>query len=120
MAKILVADDQESMRKIISGMLVEAGHEVATAEDGLAAFDLLQQSSFDLIVADINMPRLNGLEFLKKVREAYPRSRVIFVTGMTEDTVRLGSENLGLAGLILKPFDKAGALETIEKVLQQK
>lgn len=119
MAKILVADDQESMRKIIAGMLVEAGHEVVTAEDGLAAFDLLKQSSFDLIVADVNMPKLNGLEFLKKVRDAYPRSRVIFVTGMIEETIRLGAEKLGLSGLILKPFDKAGALETIEKVLQQ-
>ena len=69
MAKILVADDQESMRFIISSLLQEKGHAVTTAEDGQQAFDLLQKENFDLVVADVNMPQLNGLEFLKQVRE---------------------------------------------------
>jgi len=117
MGKILVADDQESMRLIISGMLQEKGHNVTTAEDGLQAFDLFKNGDFDLIVADVNMPRLNGLEFLKKVKELKPSARVVFVTGMLEETVRVGAENLGLAGLVLKPFQKADALEVIEKAL---
>lgn len=117
MAKILVADDQESMRLIISNLLEENGHSVKTAEDGVQALNLLKQDSFDLVVADVNMPRLNGLEFLKQVKENDPKIRVVFVTGVLEETVKLGTENLSLDGLILKPFEKPAALEVIEKVL---
>lgn len=117
MAKILVADDQESMRQIISNLLKEAGHSVTIVEDGAQALDELQKSDFDLIVADVNMPRLNGLEFLKKAKEAKPGTKIVFVTGMLEESVRLAAQKMDLDGLILKPFDQAGALETINKVL---
>jgi len=117
MAEILVIDDQESMRFIISHMLEEKGHQVKSAEDGDQALALLANKSFDLVLADVNMPRLNGLEFLKAVKEKYPKTRVVFITGILEETARIGSENLGLDGLILKPFEKSAALEVIEKVL---
>jgi CheY-like chemotaxis protein len=117
MAKILVVDDQESMRHIISGMLEEKGHSVVSAEDGAEAFDKFQESSFDLIVADVNMPKLNGLDFLKKVKTAKPATKVVFVTGMLEETIKLGAEKFGLDGLIIKPFEKPAALDTINKVL---
>ncbi|OGB90766.1 hypothetical protein A2625_06960 [candidate division WOR-1 bacterium RIFCSPHIGHO2_01_FULL_53_15] len=119
MAKVLIADDQESMRIIIAGMLRESGHEVETVEDGRAAFDKLNAGSYDLVVADVNMPKLNGLEFLAKVRETKPQQKVVFVTGLLEETVKLGSEKLGLNGLILKPFDKTAALEKITRILAQ-
>lgn len=119
MAKILVADDQASMRLIISNMLKEKGHTVVEAEDGLSAYNRLKQDSFDLVVADVNMPKMNGLEFLKKVKAEKPSAKVIFVTGMLEETVKLGAENFGLDGLIIKPFEKSDALETIEKVLNR-
>jgi len=119
MAKILVVDDQESMRHILSEMLKEKGHTVTVAEDGIIAFDLLKKDSFNLIVADVNMPRLDGLEFLKKIKTEKPDTRVVFVTGMLEETVRIGSENLGLDGLILKPFNKTAAMEVIEKALSR-
>ena len=117
MAKILVADDQESMRFIIPSLLQEKGHAVTTAEDGQQAFDLLQKENFDLVVADVNMPQLNGLEFLKQVREKKPKQKVVFITGVLEETVRLGAEKLGLDGLLLKPFEKPDVLALIDKVL---
>ena len=117
MAKILVVDDQESMRQIIAGMLAEHGHSVKTSDDGAAALAEAKASSFDLIVADVNMPRMDGLEFLKQIRSEKPDSHVVFVTGMLEDTVRLGSEGLGFDGLILKPFEENAAMEVINKAL---
>jgi CheY-like chemotaxis protein len=119
MARILVADDQESMRLIISGMLEENGHTVVTAEDGLAAFEKFKNDSFDLLVADVNMPGLNGIEFLRKVKAEKPQTKIIFVTGMLEAAVKVGAEKFGLDGLILKPFDKKEALEIIGKVLNR-
>jgi len=112
-----VADDQESMRVIIAGMLKENGHEIVTAEDGRQALELFTQDHFDLVVADVNMPKLDGLEFLKAARQIKPNAKIVFVTGMLEDTVKIGSESLGLNGLILKPFEKKDALATLEKVL---
>lgn len=119
MARVLIADDQESMRLIIANLLKERGHQVEAVEDGQAAYEKLKSGPFDLVVADVNMPRLNGLEFLKKVRAEKPKTKVIFVTGMLEEAVKVGSEKLGLDGLILKPFDKIGALEIIEKILNR-
>ena len=117
MARILVADDQATMRHIIAEMLQEKGHTVTAVEDGLAAYESAKSGDFDLIVADVNMPRLDGLEFLKKIKAEKPGTKVIFVTGMLEETVRIGSAKLGLDGLIMKPFEKSVALELIEKIL---
>lgn len=117
MARILVADDQDSMRLIISQMLKEKGHSVVAVEDGQQAFDLAKAEDFDLIVADVNMPKLNGLDFLKQIKAAKPGLKVVFVTGMLEETIRIGAEKHNLDGLILKPFEKTAALELIEKVL---
>lgn len=117
MAKILVVDDQESMRHIISVMLEEKGHVVVRAEDGAEAFDEFQNGSFDLIVADVNMPKLDGLAFLQKVKAVKPTTKVIFVTGTLAETVKLGAEKSGLDGLIIKPFEKSAALDVIAKVL---
>ncbi|HVN67933.1 MAG TPA: response regulator [Candidatus Sulfotelmatobacter sp.] len=117
MARILVADDQATMRQIIGEMLREKGHTVTVVEDGQAAYESAQANDFDLIVADVNMPRLDGLEFLKKIKAAKPGLKVIFVTGMLEETIRIGSAELGLDGLIMKPFEKGAAVELIEKIL---
>lgn len=119
MAKILVVDDQESMRHIISVMLEEQGHLVVRAGDGAEAFEQFQDGDFDLIVADVNMPKLDGLVFLKKVKAAKPATKVIFVTGMLAETISLGAEKFGLDGLIIKPFEKPAALDTINKVLSR-
>lgn len=118
MAKILVVDDQESMRLIISDMLKEKGHTVTTVDDGQRALECARGGDFDMIVADVNMPRLNGLELLKKIKKEKPQTRMVLLTGVLEDTVRISSESLGLNGLILKPFEKPAALEIIEKALR--
>ena len=65
---ILTVDDASTMRKIIVLALLSAGHEVLEAEDGLAALDILKTRHVDLIITDVNMPRLNGIEMTKQVR----------------------------------------------------
>lgn len=119
MAKILVADDQESMLNIISGMLKGREHTVKTVSDGAQALAAFQSDpSFDLIVADVNMPRLNGFEFLKRIKELDPQKRVILISGILEDIVKAGVESSDLAGFIKKPFLESEALEVIDKALE--
>lgn len=117
MARILVADDQATMRHIVAEMLQEKGHTVTAVEDGQAAYESARANDFDLVVADVNMPGMDGLEFLKKIKEAKPALKVVFVTGMLEETIRVGAAKLGLDGLVMKPFEKAAAQELIEKIL---
>lgn len=119
MSNILVVDDQASMRFIISNMLKEAGHTVTEAEDGSQALNVLKKTAFDLVLADVNMPQLNGLEFLSSVRKEWPSLKVVFITSMIEETIVLGAEKLNLDGLILKPFEKAAAMDIINKVLNR-
>ncbi|MBU0630130.1 MAG: response regulator [Candidatus Margulisbacteria bacterium] len=117
MAEILVADDQESMRHIISDLLKRAGHSVKSTEDGIQALEALKISPFNLVVADVNMPGMDGLEFLRHVRLNYPATKVVFITGMEEETIKTGTEGFHLDGLILKPFKEENALAAINEAL---
>jgi len=120
MAKhILVIDDQESARKIISQMLADKGYQVTLAadgEEGLRFFNL-NPEAFDLILADVNMPKIDGFEFLKKVKHRSPASPVVFLTGVNEDVVKIIGKEYKVDGIIKKPFQVEATLEIIEKLL---
>ncbi|MBU0502474.1 MAG: response regulator [bacterium] len=118
MAKILIIDDQESMRTIISHMLLDRGHEVLIAEDGEEGLTLFNESpnSFTLVVADVNMPKIDGFELLQKIKTAQPKMPVVLITGMTEEIVKVVSqEEIKPDAIIKKPFIVDEALEIIEK-----
>jgi chemosensory pili system protein ChpA (sensor histidine kinase/response regulator) len=76
-----VVDDDAAIREITSAMLAEKGYEVWTAEDGLEALELLSRLRPDLIVTDLEMPRMSGFELLEIVRERFPRLPCIAVSG---------------------------------------
>lgn len=116
---ILVIDDQESMRSIISQMLRDNGYFVTTAVDGEAGLMLFNQNpeSVNLILADVNMPKIDGFEFLKKVKQTHPKTPVIFLTGVNEDVARTVGEEYKIDGIIKKPFVVSEVLEVIEKFI---
>lgn len=120
MAKhILVIDDQESTRNIIGQMLTDKGYQVTSAADGEEGLTLFYQNpeSFDLILADINMPKIDGFEFLKNIKQRSPASPVIFLTGINEDVVKIIGEEFKVDGIIRKPFQVDKILEVIKKLL---
>ena len=69
MAKLLVVDDEKNLRMIVQKEMTRQGHEVETASDGEAAWEALEQQDFDVLLCDINMPRLDGIEVLRRLRE---------------------------------------------------
>jgi two-component system response regulator PilR (NtrC family) len=73
-AKILVVDDEESIREFLEIMLRKEGYEITLAEDGQKAKELLQKKSFDMIISDLQMPNMTGIELLKYVRQDFSRS----------------------------------------------
>lgn len=79
--RLLVVDDDEAIREIISAMLTEQGYEIVTAEDGQQALELLPQFQPDLVVTDLRMPRMSGDELVRIMRESFPQLPVIVVSG---------------------------------------
>jgi len=88
--RVLLVDDEPLIRRVISGCLVEAGYIVRTAVDGLDALGKLRAGLPDLIISDLNMPRMSGLEFLAVVRKRLPQLPVIVISSETADAIPAG------------------------------
>ena len=119
MKKILTVDDASTMRKLIAFTLGGAGHEVLEAEDGVAALAELNKSQVDLIISDLNMPRMNGLELTRKIR-ALPqcaKTPILIVTTESEANIKAQAKQAGATGWIVKPFQPAQLLEVVGRVL---
>ena len=117
--KFLAVDDSSTMRKIVSLALRGAGHEVAEAEHGRDALAKLEGSTFDCIILDINMPEMNGLEFLtaRKFKPAVAKIPVIVLTTQDETSMRDQAMELGANAFLGKPFQKEDLLASVKKLL---
>lgn len=102
--RILAVDDEESIREFLEIMLKKEGYEVTTAEDGAQAIDLLKKKSFDMVISDMQMPNVTGMELLKHVKDNYPDLVFMIITafGTTESAVE--AMKLGAYDYITKPF----------------
>ncbi len=118
--KILVVDDEESLREFLEIMLKREGYDVATAADGEQAIKLLEKKSFDLIITDLQMPKVHGMEVLSKAKEIDPDSVVIVITafGSTESAVE--AMKLGAYDYITKPFKIDEIKLIIRKALEKR
>jgi DNA-binding NtrC family response regulator len=117
--KILVVDDEESLRTVLSTELLSEGYEVGTAADGDEAVTEMGKTAFDLILLDIKMPRMNGFEVLKHVKDKHPRTKVIMLTGFADLKNAIDSKKLGAEDFVSKPYDLVDLLTTIERVMSE-
>lgn len=105
MAKLLVVDDEKNLRLVIQKELSRQGHEVEPAEDGEAAWEQLEAKDFDVILCDINMPRLDGIGLLRRVREKSPHPpEVIMLTGQGTIETAIEAMKLGAYDYLTKPY----------------
>jgi len=115
--KFLIVDDSATMRKIVSLALSGAGHESAEAEDGKKGLERLGAGGFSCVVLDINMPEMNGLEFLEaKAKLASAAVPVIVLTTQDEEELRKKALSLGAKAFLVKPFKKEDLLATIASI----
>ena len=115
--RILIADDEEALRELLREHLSAQGYTIDEAPDGEVAVEKLQKEKYDLAILDINMPRKNGLEVLKHIREQKLPMRVIMLTGRLGFSVGSESILLGADEYITKPFDLDYLEMAIKKVL---
>jgi two-component system chemotaxis response regulator CheY len=106
--KILIVDDSRSMRALLRMTLGNSGFEVAEADDGLSALEWLDANDADLVITDINMPRLDGFGFIEQLRGEGRRhvdKPILVLTTEFSDEKRARAREAGASGWIVKPFD---------------
>ncbi len=118
-SSILVVDDEDALRTVLGGELANEGYEVRTAADGDEAISELEKSPFDLVLLDIKMPRLNGFEVLKFIKEKHEKTKVVMLTGFADLKNAIESKKLGADDFVSKPYDLVDLLTTIERVLSE-
>ena len=114
MADILVVDDDEVIRETLEELL-SASHSCQTADTAEEALAKLEAQCFDVVLTDISMPGLNGMELLKRVVEKYPGTPVIIISGHSDEDHAQGLIKLGAFDFLLKPF----SLDVVEKSVQR-
>ena len=119
-ARILVVDDERSMREMLAILLKREGHEVSVAENGKAAIALLDQRPFDLVVSDARMPGIDGLEVLRHARSINPSIIAIMVTAYGSPDLLRGVAQLGVNDYVEKPFNTEVLRFRIRKELDRK
>jgi two-component system response regulator PilR (NtrC family) len=119
-ARILVVDDERSMREMLAILLKREGHEVTVAENGKTAIDLLNRHPFDLVVSDARMPDLDGLEVLRHARSVNPSVIAIMVTAYGSPDLLRGVAQLGVNDYVEKPFNTEVLRFRIRKELDRR
>lgn len=102
--RILVIDDDRSARMLLERVLVRAGHEVKLVDTAIEGLEALKQGGFDLLITDKNLPDVDGLELLRRAREANPGLQVILMTGFPTAETRTHAQELGVHSYVTKPF----------------
>ncbi|HEV2882620.1 MAG TPA: sigma-54 dependent transcriptional regulator [Pyrinomonadaceae bacterium] len=118
MAQILIVDDEQGMRQLLSLVFGRAGHQVRAAENGRRAVEMLREAAADLIVSDVRMPDMGGIELLSAARELSPDTAVVMMTAFATVETAREAFKLGADDFIQKPFDVDELKLIVEKALE--
>lgn len=115
MIRILLAEDDSAMRTYLARALENAGYSVASVGDGLDALQLLKTEIFDLLLSDIVMPEMDGIELAQKCNEISPSTKVMFITGFAAVALRAGRD-APQAKMLSKPFHLKDLVMEVERM----
>jgi len=110
---LLIIDDEKLLRESLKGTLKSFVKEIILASDGKEALEKYNQNNIDIIISDIHMPVMNGIELLKKIRNENEKIPFYFLTAFTEIKEMENAQNLGVNGYIVKPLNIKNLLENI-------
>ena len=120
MARILVIEDEETVLRLVTRILASAGHEFAEASEGKDGLRMYEASTFVLVITDINMPGMDGLEFIRALRKFAPDVPIIAISGgglMPKELLLDNASLLGAFEVISKPFGLAELLGAVDRAL---
>ncbi|MFO7811078.1 MAG: response regulator [Candidatus Delongbacteria bacterium] len=119
MKKILVVDDEAIMRDLLTDYFEMMDFKVTSAKDGSLAWDILSDAGpkeFDLVISDINMPKMGGIELFRNIRSKFPEMPIILMTGYGIEKVKQDVEKA--EGFLAKPFDLDVLYELVQQILK--
>jgi len=130
MQRILIVDDESDVRDSIKSVLDLAGYTVRTAENAADALDQLERMPIDVVITDIIMPKMNGVQAIESIRKAFPRVRIVAISGggnfglaayqptaITTNAYLASAEKAGAHLVLTKPFEAEDLIEAVEKLL---
>ena len=117
--RILVVDDDDELREMIRNFLAYRGCFVETACDGLDGCAALERDTFDMVITDIYMPRMNGLELLETIEQKYPNLLTLAMTGFPNEDITKRVREKGSCGCLFKPFTLQQLLTAITNCFEQ-
>ncbi|HIJ23245.1 MAG: response regulator [Gammaproteobacteria bacterium] len=119
MTKILAVDDSPSLRQMVAFTLKGAGHDVSEAADGVEALGIAKGQAFDLVITDINMPNMDGLQLIVELRKLpnFKFTPILCLTTESSDDKKKRGKEAGATGWIVKPFSPEKLLATMSRVL---
>jgi DNA-binding response OmpR family regulator len=115
--RILVADDESSIRELLAKTLALAEYHVDSVADGRSALERLRLDHYDLLIADLRMPGVDGLQLIREARRFSVTLKVIIITGYSSESAAIEAVNLGVNGYLTKPFRVAQVLSAVTKAL---
>ena len=120
MSRILIVDDEPEILRVLRRVLEIEGHTVSDAPDGKAALRYFAGNPADLVISDIYMPDMDGIQFLMRVREAFPEARIVAMSGggqISKEKVLGAASILGAVDVLEKPFTVENVLEIVKRAL---
>jgi two-component system chemotaxis response regulator CheY len=116
---VLTVDDSTSMRQMVKATLLSAGYDVVEASDGQEALEYARENPVDLVITDVNMPRMDGITLVGELRTlpAYRLTPVLLLTTESSMEKKMEGKRAGATGWIVKPFNPAQLLATLARVL---
>src|SRR5260370_3412985 len=119
MANLLIVDDELSMRQFLTHLFQRDGHSIRVAENGRQAMALLRQQPADIIISDVKMPDMGGIELLRAARELQPDIEIIMMTAFANEETAHEAFLLGAFDFVHKPFDNELLKEKVARALQK-
>ena len=116
--RILLAEDDNDMRRFLVRALEQAGFQVASYDNGLSAYNRLREEPFELLLTDIVMPEMDGIELARRATELDPDIKVMFITGFAAVALNPDSEAPKDAKILSKPFHLKDLVHEVEKLLE--
>jgi len=118
--KILIADDDKNLRKVLANELSDAGYEVAQADNGIKSLQLLEKDDYDVLLLDLNMPGMSGMEILKKIRDLDIPAEVVILTAYATVSTAVEAMKNGAYDYLTKPFQIEELITAIERAYEKK
>jgi len=118
LSTILVVDDEQGIREVLQDVLSDEGHSVITVEDGFRALEILEEGSVDLVVLDVWLPNMGGIDVLKRIRDGWPEIEVVVISGHANINMAVQAVKIGAFDFLEKPLSLEKTITVVENALK--